>query len=194
MFMRPGAWKNVVSKVRRPWRMASSLMSSENASAAANILAAGHAIVDQATHERLRAGGHWRHDGTAIVAASAPDPAIGSERQRLIALAEAAADLARDAWLPASPRHLYILAAREAEASALTAGSAATTPFIDAEAGAAPALRKQAAERIVARASEAHAALAAIEAELRRVVAALRAPGTLSGLRAVPAFAVSAKA
>jgi hypothetical protein len=35
--MRPGAWKNVLSKVRNPWRIASSLMSSENASAAANI-------------------------------------------------------------------------------------------------------------------------------------------------------------
>src|SRR5579862_9425882 len=35
--MRPGAWKNVESKVRRPWRIASSLIPSENAMAAANI-------------------------------------------------------------------------------------------------------------------------------------------------------------
>jgi hypothetical protein len=35
--MRPGAWKKVLSKVRRPWRIASSLIPSENAIAAANI-------------------------------------------------------------------------------------------------------------------------------------------------------------
>ena len=36
-FIRPGAWKKVVSKVRRPWRIASSLIPSENAIAAATI-------------------------------------------------------------------------------------------------------------------------------------------------------------
>ena len=37
MFIRPGAWKNVVSKVRSPWRMSSSLSPMLNAIAAANI-------------------------------------------------------------------------------------------------------------------------------------------------------------
>ena len=50
--MRPGAWKNVVSNVRRPWRIASSLMPSENAIAAANI--AFCTLCSRAAFERRR--------------------------------------------------------------------------------------------------------------------------------------------